>query len=392
MRVMLVTSRYPLPPWRGNQVRTVEWLEALTGHDVLLLCPEPQGGKAGKLAARVVFYPLTAVSRVIGVLRAGAAGLPLQEGLYDSRKARQTVSRAIREWRPDVVIVQMVRCAWAAEAAWAAGTTVPVIYDSIDAMGLHFDRAADSAGPLPAVAFRNEAGRCRRRERMLAEKAELSVAVSERDLEALAEPAGRGRVIPVSGETHESIAREKTDSVVLLSGNLGYRPTVRGAEWFARLVWPRILEQSPGSRWVLAGARPAAVVRRLARLPGVEVHADVPDLAEFLAAARVTIAPMSSGSGVPMKVLEAMAVGVPAVVHPWAAEGLCGDVGDAVAVAANADEWVGALVSLLSDQSRARDLGRRGHELWRRVYHPQRIADQIRKAVEEAAGAETLNV
>jgi glycosyltransferase involved in cell wall biosynthesis len=267
---------------------------------------------------------------------------------------------------------------------------VPVIFDSIDAMGLHFDRAADSAGPLPAVAFRSEAARCRRRERMLAERAELSVAVSERDLEGLAAPAGRGRVIPVSGETHESIAREKTESVVLLSGNLGYRPTVRGAEWFAHRVWPRILEQSPGSRWVLAGARPAAVVRRLARLPGVEVHADVPDLAEFLAAARVTIAPMSSGSGVPMKVLEAMAAGVPAVVHPWAADGLGGDAGEAVAVAANAEEWVDVLAGLLSDHQRARDLGRRGHELWRRVYHPQRVADQIRAVVNEVTSIKKL--
>jgi len=392
MRVLLVTSRYPLPPWRGNQVRTVEWLEALTGHDVLLICPEPANGVTGALPTPVRYFPLRPFSQAMSLLRAGAAGLPMQEGLYDGGMARQTVSSAVSQWRPDVVIVQMVRCAWAAEAAWAAAPAVPVIFDSIDAMGLHFDRTADSAPPLQATAYRLEAARCRHRERMLTERAALSVAVSERDLAALAAPDGRGRVIPVAGRRQEPAAVEKSEPVVLLSGNLGYRPTVRGAEWFAREVWPRVLEKCPRARWVLAGARPAARVRRLARLPGVEVHADVPDLAAFLGAVRVTIAPMSSGSGVPMKVLEALAACLPVVVHPWAAAGLVGDAGETVVVASLADEWVDVLVSLLGDPHRALEVGRRGHELWRRMYHPDRVADQIRSVVEEAAGTKSINV
>ena len=115
-------------------------------------------------------------------------------------------------------------------------------------------------------------------------------------------------------------------------------------------------------------------------------YADVPDLGSFLTGARVAIAPMSSGSGVPMKVLEAMAAALPAVVHPWAADGLVGEASDAVAVASDADGWIAVLEELLRDSAEARDLGRRGHDLWRRYYHPDRVAEQIREVVEEAAG------
>ena len=135
---------------------------------------------------------------------------------------------------------------------------------------------------------------------------------------------------------------------------------------------------------MIAGARPHRDVRRLRDHPGVEVYADVPDLGPYLTDSRVAIAPMSSGSGVPMKVLEAMAAGLPAVVHPWAAEGLVEDARDAVLVASDADQWVAALTSMLSDPLSANDLGRRGYELWRRFYHPDRVADQIREVVAEA--------
>jgi len=392
MRVLLVTSRFPLPAWRGNQVRTVEWLEALRGHDLGLVCPKPPDRTSGELPAVVSHYTLDAVSRCAGLMRAAVSGLPLQEGLYDSGTARRVVAGTIETWRPDVVVVQMVRCAWAAEAVWSSASSVPVVFDSIDAMGLHFERAAEMAAPALAVAYRTEAKRCRRRERVLVTRARYSVAVSERDLTALGAPEGRGRVIPVAGRPTVGSKLPRTEPVVLLSGNLGYRPTARGAEWFAREVWPGIHQRIPEARWILAGARPARAVRRLAELPGVEVHADVPALGPFLRSARVAIAPMSSGSGVPMKVLEALAAGVPVVAHPWAAEGLSVGGAEAVATPAEVTEWVEELERLLTDSEAARDLGERGHALWQRVYHPERVAEQIRQVIAEAGTRGELGI
>ncbi len=386
MRVLLVTSRHPVPPWRGNQVRTTEWLAALADHDLQLVCPPASGGIAEAPHTRVATYRLPPVGRAIGLLRAAVSGRPLQEGLYDSGPARRTVAGAVLSWSPDVVVIQMVRCAWAAEAVRKAAPGVPIVFDAIDAMGLHFDRAARSAAAWVAPFVRNEGARCRRRERWLSEAAGVTVAVSARDLAELSVPTGRGRIIPVAGR--EAAIRESPNSekVVLLSGNLGYRPTVEGAVWFAREVWPRVLAGVPDARWVLAGARPAAAIRRLSQLGGVEVHADVPDLGTYMSSARVAVAPMSSGSGVPMKVLEAMAAGVPAVVHPWAADGLAEEAAAAVVRADGADSWSEALGQLLSDAAGARDLGERGRAAWRSHYHPDVVAQQIRDVVTEAAG------
>jgi glycosyltransferase involved in cell wall biosynthesis len=392
MRVLLVTSRHPVPPWRGNQVRTMEWLSALADHDLHLVCPEAGRGIAEAPPARVTTYRLPPVGRVIGLVGAAVSGRPLQEGLYDTGAARRTVAEVVRSWLPDVVVVQMVRCAWAAEAVRKAAPGVPIVFDAIDAMGLHFDRASRSAAAGVSGLFRIEGARCRRRERWLSGAADITVAVSARDLAELSVPPGRGRVIPVAGRIAAAGERPRPEPVVLLSGNLGYRPTVQGAVWFAREVWPRVLARVPGARWVLAGARPAAAVRRLSRLRGVEVHGDVPDLGMFMGSARVAVAPMSGGSGVPMKVLEAMAAGVPAVVHPWAADGLAKDAASSVAVAGSADEWVEHVARLLSDDHAAGELGERGRRAWRRTYHPDVVAQHVRDVVSEASETQRSNV
>lgn len=385
MRILLVTSRAPLPAWRGNQVRTSEWLEALAGHDLALICPESDWPPRSSRVVERFPYRLMTGSRVAGILRAVYRGRPLQEGLYETRDASNVVARVLEAWRPDVVVVQMVRCGWALDTVLETAPGTPTVFDAIDSMGLHFESAARSARAPMSTAYEREAARCRLRERELADAASCTVAVSERDLDALGAPLNCRRTIPVAGKVVKRSEAANTGPVVLLSGNLGYRPTVRSAQWFAAEVWPQLRRLVPGSRWLLAGARPAPAVRRIGRTSGVEIHSDVPDLGPYIAGARVAIAPMGSGSGVPMKVLEAMAAGVPAVVHPWAAEGLVREARDAVVVASTVEEWVAALELLLCSADAAGDLGERGYRVWERYYCPERVAEQIREVVAKAA-------
>lgn len=389
MRVLIVTSRFPFPPWRGNQVRTLEWLQALDGWTRNVVCLQPSTQTSTSelegLAERVWMCPASRSESLASVATAVVAGRPAQEGLYSTSSARRLVAEAAGAARPDVVVVQMVRCAWALEAARSGAAKAAVVFDAIDAMGLHFERAASGVpGPLRPF-FRAEAARCRRRERELATQSDLVTAVCERDLEALSAPPNRGRVVPVSARKFDRSSPDPKRPTVLLSGNLGYRPTVAGARWFADHVWPLLMPSVPGVRWLLVGARPNRAVRRLAELPGVELHADVADIAPYLAQATVAIAPLASGSGIPMKVLEAWAAAVPVVVDPWAAAGLDSEGRTAVAVASNPREWIAALERLMIDPGYACSLGNRGRDLWAARYRFDRIAEAVRGVVSEAA-------
>ena len=390
MRILIVTSRFPYPSWRGNQVRTAEWLAALEDHQRIVVCPKPDVVDGARRlrdeGVDATVYAGSRAARVAGVIGACTGGIPLQEGLYATRAARRAVADAVSDAPPDVAVVQMVRCGWAVDVIREIAGPVPMVFDAIDAMGLHFDRAASFVTPAARVFYRLEAARCRRREMALARMATITTAVSGRDLDAL-QPTN-GRVVPVAGREVATGIVDRGAPTVLLSGNLGYRPTVQGALWFAREVWPALQARVPGVRWILAGARPAAAVRRLDRLQGVELHADVPDLAAYLGRATVSIAPMKEGSGVPMKVLEAWAAGVPVVGHPWAADGLEEGAREAMVIAEEAGEWQNALTMLLNDPVAARSQAERGRSSWRDWYHPHRVTRLVREVVDQAAGCD----
>ncbi len=386
MKLLLVSSRFPWPPWRGNQLRTVQWIGALAEHDHLLLCP-PADDMTGVALCDAEFrdLPTSVAAKAFGMAAAILRGRPAQEGLYDSSSSRKAVADAVRDFNPDLAVIQMVRCGWAADAIRGVDPGIPILFDAIDCMTLHYRRAAESAPPVLRSLYRFEAERCRRREADLVRNAAVTTAVSARDLRALDAGAGGMVVAVTGGNAGADDEPSAAEPIVILSGNLGYRPTIRAALWFADRVWPKVLESVPSAVWVLAGARPAGAVRQLVSRPRVEVHSNVDDLGRFLRRARVAIAPMASGSGVPIKILEAMAAGVPVVADPWSADGL--EDPSAVVAAHDEVEWIDALRRLLTDSGAAREQAMKGTEVWRAHYAPDRVGAQIRTAVQAAARA-----
>ena len=219
MRILLVTTRFPLPAWRGQQVRAIEWLKALGDHRRICVCPRPETAESAQNPdlgqVRFVTYKDSKLGRVGAALTGSGLGpMPLQEGMYATGAAKAAVLEAIRAEPPDLVIIQMVRCAWAAELIKREAPGTPILFDAIDAMGLHFSRAADTFNPVLRPFVRLEAVRCRRREQFLASLVESL------------HFCGNGHLIPCLVGVLSCFPREsRTAGIVLLRGS-GRRPVL----------------------------------------------------------------------------------------------------------------------------------------------------------------------
>jgi glycosyltransferase involved in cell wall biosynthesis len=116
--------------------------------------------------------------------------------------------------------------------------------------------------------------------------------------------------------------RRDDGATLLFVGALGYAPNAEGLAWFAREVLPRMRAGGRACRLLIAGARPPPTIAALARHPRIEVLGPVAEVAPLYRSATLALAPLRSGGGTRIKLLEAAAHRVASVSTLAAASGI----------------------------------------------------------------------
>lgn len=105
-------------------------------------------------------------------------------------------------------------------------------------------------------------------------------------------------------------------------GAFNWIPNVEAIDWFLARVFEPLKAVYPQIVFHIAG-KGSEDFKHWQR-PGVQIHGFVPDAKQFIAEHGVFIGCLQSGSGVKMKILEAMSVGAPIVFSTKSADGLPG--------------------------------------------------------------------
>ena len=151
----------------------------------------------------------------------------------------------------------------------------------------------------------------------------------------------------------------RDDSCVFV-GALDYHPNVDAVCWFVSEVWPRVRELQPRATFQIVGRRPTPEVQALARVPGVEVVGQVPDVRSFVRQAAVVVAPLRIARGLQNKVLEALAMAKPVIASPAALAGLSPTALSPARTACTPGEWADALKQLFLAPAQRAELGAQG--------------------------------
>ncbi|MGH9091729.1 MAG: glycosyltransferase [Acidimicrobiales bacterium] len=145
----------------------------------------------------------------------------------------------------------------------------------------------------------------------------------------------------------------------LLVGS-GTLHNVDGARWFLEEVWGAIRQAVADCRLDVVGSVGSQLTGGPA--PGAHIAGEVADLRPSYEAAQIVVAPLRYGSGLNVKVAEALAHGRPVVTSPAGAQGLAGLAGCPIVVAATAEEFAGAVIRLLRDREACDELARESWE------------------------------
>lgn len=213
------------------------------------------------------------------------------------------------------------------------------------------DGALQLRGLSRSVAER-EADLLERRERELAAEARLVLACSAEDKAHLTRFGARAVEVIPNGVTlaeRPLLPGPAGPPRLFFVGGADYPPNAEAARRLALHVLPLVRAVHPEAEALLVGTDPEGRLRDLASLPGVRLLGAVPDMRPVLAEATLLVAPLTTGGGSRLKILEAFACGRAVVTTTAGAAGLPVSDGAELLLAESDAALANAALRLLAD-------------------------------------------
>lgn len=169
----------------------------------------------------------------------------------------------------------------------------------------------------------------------------------------------------------------------LFVGKMSYSPNYEGMIWFCRHIWPRVKAVSEKKLTLtIVGFEPPASIKAL-EMPGeIMVTGGVDSVAEYYGASDIVIAPIRSGGGTRIKILEAMSYQLPVISTTKGAEGIEVKPGMNIMIGDTPEAFAAACLELIENAGRRLDIGLCGRHLIENKYSDNIISAVIKRAVQ----------
>jgi len=391
MRLLFITETVPYPLDSGGRIKTFHTLRMLSSaHQVRLhafIRDQAQRAHQAPLEAlgvptRLHLVPRSMPREAWYAVRS-LAGAPYSVGRHFAAAAYDTVRREAAEWRPDLVY-----CDHLSMAEYARRLDVPIVYDAHNVEYAILQRFAGTrANPVARAAATVEWRRVRRYEAEICRRSRLVFVVSDVDRRALAELSGSRAPfveVPIAVDAADTapIAALTGEPRLLFLGGLHWPPNADALASFVRDVWPRVRASRPDATLTSVGRDDSPVADECRGAPGVRLTGWVPDIDPFVQASRALVVPMRAGSGMRVKILEAMARGLPVVSTTVGCEGIAAVPGEHLLLADGPEGFADAVLRVLSDDGLAATLARNARALVLARYDVSAVRSAVLAAIE----------
>jgi glycosyltransferase involved in cell wall biosynthesis len=379
MKVLLLTQVLPYPPDSGPKVKTWNVIKYLARQHEVTLASFVRGDQSAHVkalerhcrAVHTVPMRRDVLQDGLALVRSLATGQPWMMVRDDRAGMRALVDRLAAETPFEVVHAdQLNMCQYAARVPHAFK-----LFDAHNALWVLYRRLADTMSPGPRQWLLERDWRLLKGyEARVCRAFDSVTAVIHEDkaaLEAALGQPGNIDVIPITVDTDEvprAVRGPGADHVALM-GTMYWPPNIDGVLWFAREIWPLIRAQRPATQFDVIGARPPASVTALAQNGnGIRVTGYVEALDPYLAETGVFVVPLRAGGGMRVKILNALAQGLPVVSTRLGCEGIEVMHERDILIADTPDEFARAVLRVLQDPALAARLSDNGRRLAESVY------------------------
>jgi len=393
MKILILSPSFPFPH-SGTQVRIYNVIRNLARHHqitLVSLIQECELQHVGLLEPFCERIELVTVERLNGLARLRSAltkksrvrnqwkrlrdlfkGAPFDVVIRYFHEYRERVDALLKQNVYDVLKVETLFMEQYVNRDLINTTNTKVVLVEIDIAFVRVYREYLNAQGLLRFVKYIQYQSLRIHEQRAWERVDHIVTVSEVDKQRILchNKHLRVSVVPNSVDTdyYRPPPRRKPGKELLILGGLDFAANYDGLLFFLREVFPLIREASPDVRLTVVGRYTPAQKETVGAFGSVTLEGYIEDIRPFLDRGNVFIVPLRIGGGTRVKILTAMAAGLPVVSTTVGYEGIEASPGNDILAADHPEEFAAAVLKLFQDRELYRTVQASGRVLVEKRY------------------------
>lgn len=397
MKILWLTPLFPYPLYSGGQVRAYNLIKNLArNHQITLFSfvrPEREQGPAKemeKFCVKVKTFKGRRTWTLRNVLLAGFSHLPFTiTHFYGDRAVEGALRKELAEEKYDLIHFE----SFYTSPYLKSGLGLPTVLGNENIEYRIYQRFIQQ-NPLPLrLLLGYDVWKMRHYEENAWKRADLNLAVSEIDAERIKEVTGKEcSVIPNGVDLEFFRYRQKSLSrkapLLLFVGDFKYFANQDAAKFLVKSIWPEIKTKTPAAKLWLVGRNPNQFVKNIVT-KDIILNERIKDIRQAYSRADVLVAPMRLASGTNIKILEAMASGLPVVTTSAGIEGIRAVKEKEVVVRDSPQEFAEEIASLLKNKKQSQQLGRAGRALVKKRYGWSKISEKLEEVYRKQVQTDT---
>lgn len=166
-------------------------------------------------------------------------------------------------------------------------------------------------------------------------------------------------------------------------GALDWKPNITGLKWFVKNVWVPVSRKHPHLEFHVAGRNAEPGMHDYLDKHGCRFHGEVENAKEFIAQNDMLLVPLFSGSGMRVKIIEAMALGKAVLATPIAVEGINCQNGKDIIICHDKENFIQKITTLQDNKNQLEELGKHARHYISKNFDNFAIAERVLKFINQ---------